>query len=53
MYAVLSEAGVRSSGTYVSLILGYSLFDWLLWSVCMDFDDVSLPWVGGWVRGAV
>ena len=48
MYAVLSEAGVCSGGTYLSFILGYFLFDWLLRSVCMDFDDVSLPWVGGW-----
>ena len=50
MYAVLSEAGVCSGGTCLSLILGYLLFDWLLWSVCMDFDDVSLPWVG-WCGG--
>ena len=43
MYMVLSEAGVCSRGKYLSLILGYLLFDWLLWSVCMDFDDVLLP----------
>ena len=48
MYAVLSEAGVCSGGTCLSLILGYLLFDWLLWSVFMDFDDKSLPWVSGW-----
>ena len=53
VYAVLSEAGVCSGGTCLSLILGYLLFDWLLWSVCMDFDDVSLPWVGGWGGSAV